>query len=143
MATKHAYYMYRYNRAFTLNLVIMKIRFNKKKKKKHMWNQTSCSCDLLCAWLMWNHILQILLQKSVEKLMLFAEHIKVGWPFRRSSLLKPLVRLITNRLYNVQNQATLSVCLCTNTSVFYCIDIILFFTIITIHQKCSLLNGGK
>lgn len=99
MALKHAYYMYRHNRAFTLNLVIMKIRFN---KKRNMLNHTSCSCDFVCAWLMWNHILQMLLKKSVEKLMLLAEHIKVGWPFRRSSLLKPLVRLITNRQTTVQ-----------------------------------------
>lgn len=44
-------------------------------------------------------------------------------------------QLIDKQLYNVQNQATLSVCLRTDTSVFYCIDIILFFTIITIHQN--------
>lgn len=109
MAIKHAYYMYRHNRAFTLHLVIMKIRFN---KKRNMLNHTSWSCDFVCAWLMWKHILQILLKKSVEKFMLLAEHIKVGCPFRRSSLLKPLVRLTSIRQTTVQcSKLSYTVCL--------------------------------
>ena len=120
--------------ALTVHLKMMEIRLFKKKNITCMKNQTPCKCDIFEPLMNVKKDIANNFREKKLKISATRRTLQSGMTLSQQPSIEAVgTQLIDNQLYNVHVWATLSVDLGADVLVFYCIDIVSFFTIIAIH----------